>query len=80
MALIFWEDRRLRRIFLTLAVLFGLGVLFAHVHYSIDVFASPLIVYSIFAAARRLFPGDFHIISGPQTRTPAKGISSRDAG
>lgn len=59
MALIFWRNLRVRRIFLTLSVLFGAAVLLAHVHYSIDVFAAPFMAYGIFKIAQYLFPRDY---------------------
>lgn len=57
-ALLFWDNRILRNLFLMLTLVFGATVLLAHVHYSIDVFAAPFIVYSIVALAGKLFPGD----------------------
>jgi membrane-associated phospholipid phosphatase len=35
---------------------FGASVLLAHVHYSIDVFAAPFIVYGVFVIAAKVFP------------------------
>ncbi len=58
MALIFWNERFWRRFFLAATVFFGAAVLLAHVHYSIDVFAAPFIVYGIFRIAEKLFPRD----------------------
>jgi hypothetical protein len=37
---------------------FGLSVLIAHIHYSIDVFAAPFMAYSIFSLARYFFKKD----------------------
>ncbi len=58
MALVFWDDRRLRTAFLALSALFGAAVLFAHVHYSIDVFAAPFIVYGVYRITEQWFPED----------------------
>ncbi len=58
MALIFWDDKFLRWFFLTATVFFGAVVLLAHVHYSIDVFSAPFIVYGIFAITAKFFPRD----------------------
>jgi len=58
MTLIFWDNRFWRRFFLVATFVFGGSVLLAHVHYSIDVFAAPFIVYSIFAMTGKLFPKD----------------------
>lgn len=62
MAFIFWEHRHARRIFLLLSLVFAVAVLFAHVHYSIDVFAAPFMAYGIFKIARYLFPRDYNLV------------------
>jgi hypothetical protein len=78
MALIFWDDDFWRPFFVVMSVLFGACVLLAHVHYSIDVFAAPFIVYGVYVIAQRFFPKDFAIIgsdagrAGSYTR-PIKG-------
>lgn len=59
MALIFWDSKFWRRFFVGATVVFGISVLLAHVHYSIDVFAAPFIVYGIFAIAVKFFPEDY---------------------
>ncbi len=48
MALIFWEKRSWRYAYLAVCVIFGIAVLLAHVHYSIDVFAAPFMAYGVF--------------------------------
>jgi hypothetical protein len=63
LALIFWDNNFLRRLFLFLTVFFGASVLLAHVHYSIDVFAAPFIVYGMFVMTAKLFPRDYAIFS-----------------
>lgn len=60
-ALIFWEEKVWRYLFLATTVIFGVAVLIAHIHYSIDVFAAPFIVYSIFAVARTFFKHDYQV-------------------
>jgi membrane-associated phospholipid phosphatase len=62
MALIFWENRLWRYIYLALSVIFGASVLLAHVHYSIDVFAAPFMSYGIFEISRKLFPEDYKLL------------------
>jgi hypothetical protein len=62
MALIFWNERFWRFLFFALSALFGISVLLAHVHYSIDVFAAPFIAYGVFKAAEYLFPEDYQLI------------------
>lgn len=58
LALIFWKDRLLRYLFLATSFLFGIAVLFAHVHYSIDVFGAFFITYAIYDLAVWLFTKD----------------------
>jgi uncharacterized membrane protein YcjF (UPF0283 family) len=62
MGLLFWNRTFWRRFFMVMTVVFGAAVLLAHVHYSIDVFAAPFIVYGIFVIAGKLFPRDFALI------------------
>ena len=62
MALIFWHEPRARNIFLFVSFIFGTAVLFAHVHYSIDVFAAPFIAYGVFTIAHNIFKSDFELI------------------
>ncbi len=59
LGLIFWPEKPWRYVFMTASVVFGVGVLVAHIHYSIDVFAAPFITYSIFAVPRHFFPRDY---------------------
>lgn len=58
MALIFWENKMLRIIFLISSVSFGVIVLLGHLHYSIDVAAAFFITYSIWHISRFLFKRD----------------------
>jgi len=64
MALIFWRERIWRFVYLALSVVFGISVLFAHVHYSIDVLAAPYIIYSVFKMSQYFFPEDYELITG----------------
>ncbi|MDE2018731.1 MAG: hypothetical protein KGJ13_00070 [Patescibacteria group bacterium] len=66
-ALIFWNNKAWRRIFIGLTIFFGAVVLLAHVHYSIDVFAAPFIVYGIWRITQLLFPNDFALSEGKAT-------------
>ena len=59
MACIFWRERFWRITYLVLSALFGVSVLLAHVHYSIDVFAAPFMTYSIFKLSEYLFKSDY---------------------
>lgn len=63
LALIFWDNDFLRRLFIFLTVFFGASMLLAHVHYSIDVFSAPFIIYGIFVISTKIFPRDYELIS-----------------
>lgn len=68
LALVFWNNIKLRYIFIASSVLFGLVVLLAHFHYSIDVLSAYFITYTIFHIASVLFRKDlalFHKDHGP---------------
>jgi hypothetical protein len=56
LALVFWDQKIIRWIFIAFSVFFAAVVLLGHLHYSIDVFGAFFITYSIFAIARYLFP------------------------
>lgn len=62
MALIFWREKYWRIFFLITSVIFGVTVIFAHIHYSIDVFAAPFITFSIYTIAKEMFKKDFNTI------------------
>ncbi|MFA5948230.1 MAG: phosphatase PAP2-related protein [Candidatus Gracilibacteria bacterium] len=62
MALIFWNNIIFRIIFICISVFFGVVVLLAHLHYSIDVFAAFFITYTIFHIARNWFKKDYFLI------------------
>ena len=55
MALVFWKNRRLRLLFISVAVLFGMVVLLTHLHYSIDALSAFFITFNIFYIAELFF-------------------------
>lgn len=77
MALIFWPEKKWRRFFAAMAFIFGLSVLLAHVHYSIDVFAAPFITYGTFKVAEQLFASDFSLIPVSVRRRGAEKSAPR---
>ncbi|MDE1925311.1 MAG: hypothetical protein KGH79_04015 [Patescibacteria group bacterium] len=56
MALLFWQSKLLRYIFLASSVFFGAIALLGHIHYSIDVVSAFFITFSIYNIALWLFP------------------------
>jgi membrane-associated phospholipid phosphatase len=58
LALIYWNKKLLRRLFLTVSVVYAVTVLIGHLHYSIDVFAAYFITYAIYHLSLRFFAGD----------------------
>jgi hypothetical protein len=63
MALVFWDEKILRWIFLLTALFFGTIVLLGHFHYSIDVFAAFFITFGVYKISERLFTKDFHLFN-----------------
>ncbi len=61
-ALIFWKEKFWRNLFFIISFIFGISMIFAHMHYSIDIFAAPFITYSIFIISKNLFKVDFELI------------------
>ncbi len=58
LALIFWDSKPLRYLFVLSAIFFGIIVLMGHFHYTIDVFSAFFITYSIYHIALNFFPKD----------------------
>jgi hypothetical protein len=68
LALIFWNHKRLRYIFLGWSLFFAVIVLLGHLHYSIDVLSAFFITYTIYNIALWLFPKEhklFHADDRP---------------
>ena len=63
MALVFHRDMRLRVLFTITAIFFGVIVLMAHLHYSIDVASAFFITYTIYHIAKFLFREDEKIFN-----------------
>ena len=58
-ALIFWENKWLRVIFIGASFFFAASVLLGHLHYSIDVFSAFFITFGIFHLAKYFFKKDY---------------------
>ena len=61
MALLFWNFKHLRLIFLATSFIFGASVLMGHIHYSIDVASAFFITYTIYHICIRIFPKDYKL-------------------
>ena len=59
LALMFWDNKKLRFIFLGFSIVFGTVVLLGHIHYSIDVLSAYFITFSIFEICKFLFKKDW---------------------
>ena len=62
MGLIMWEEKFWRYAYLASSIVFGIAVLFAHVHYTIDVLAAPYMAYGIFKMSQYFFADDYKMI------------------
>lgn len=62
LAIIFWERRNIRAVFLFISFVAGVAVLYAHVHYSIDVLAAPFMAFGIYHLATHFFQRDYHLM------------------
>ena len=59
LALIFWDNKILRYLYLGISLTLAASVLLGHLHYSIDVFAAFFITYSIFHMCQYFFHKDW---------------------
>ena len=58
LALIFWNNWKLRTAFIATSIIFGAVTLMGHLHYSIDVMAAFFITYTIYHIASTIFKKD----------------------
>ena len=64
-SLIFWDNKLIRMISLYSAVIFGVVVLMAHLHYTIDVVSAFFITYTIYKIAEVFFKKDREMFLKP---------------
>jgi len=64
LALMFWDNKKLRYIFLGFSITFAVVVLLGHLHYTIDVLAAYFITYTIFHICKYLFKRDWQMFQG----------------
>lgn len=69
MSLIFWDERFWRYLYMALAIVFGVSVLLAHVHYTIDVLAAPYMTFALFKLSQYFFAEDYRQISSGRRAT-----------
>ncbi len=58
MALIYWENTKMRIIFIGISLIFAVTVLLSHLHYTIDVFSAFFITYTIYHISMKFFSKD----------------------
>ncbi|HEX9503679.1 MAG TPA: phosphatase PAP2-related protein [Patescibacteria group bacterium] len=63
LALVFWEHKPLRVVFLAGSLILGVSVLLGHLHYSIDVLAAYFITYTIFHLSKIFFADDWNLFN-----------------
>jgi len=61
LALIFWQEKNIRYLFITISVFFGVVALLGHYHYTIDILAAYFITFSIYHICLKIFRRDYQI-------------------
>jgi hypothetical protein len=69
LALIFWDNKKLRFLFLGSSILFAIVVLLGHLHYSIDVLSAYFITFTIFHICKFLFRREWKLFLKKQDET-----------
>ncbi|MFH0776168.1 MAG: phosphatase PAP2-related protein [Patescibacteria group bacterium] len=75
LALLYWQQKNLRRLFLLSSLTAAVAVILGHLHYTIDVFSAFFITYGIYHIAQIVFPKDYQIFThGLQSNPKIKGF------
>lgn len=61
LALIFWQEKNLRYLFITISIFFSVIALLGHYHYTIDILAAYFITFSIYHICLKIFKRDYQI-------------------
>jgi membrane-associated phospholipid phosphatase len=59
MALIFWQEKKLRYFFIAMSLAFGALALLGHYHYTIDVLSAFFITFGIYHICLKIFKKDY---------------------
>lgn len=59
MAFLFWDDKKMRWIFIVCSIIAAVAVILGHLHYTIDVFSAYFISYGIWNISKKFFKKDF---------------------
>ena len=70
LALVFWDIKSLRYIFIGSSLFFGTIVLMGHLHYSIDVMSAFFITYTIYHLAEMFFKKDLEFFQKKRVALP----------
>lgn len=71
MALLFWDNKYLRLVFIIFSIVAATAVILGHLHYTIDVFSAFFITYGIYHLARKAFTKDCKLFShGVEVNSP----------
>jgi PAP2 superfamily C-terminal len=71
MALMFWDNKYLKKIFIFCSIVAAGAVILGHLHYTIDVFSAYFITYGIYHIAQKIFPKDYKLfVHGTEVGNP----------
>ncbi|MDO8521679.1 MAG: phosphatase PAP2-related protein [bacterium] len=79
LALMFWNHKKLRYIFLVWSAFFAIIVLLGHLHYSIDVLSAFFITYTIYHIALWLFPKEYALFHAEDSENSASVVANKIA-